>query len=469
MMEYGQSAIMEANAASHSLNAKGKGNNNYGMQLERPLSTDSLRSNLSESTPLLLPSIMESFVSAQDRDQVVPYDPRNTLRFQVVVWYIGQIDMIQGRVPVTFRVTLFWNAPDDVPAPSMDHNTNMSDNASSVDDFSSTTSKTEWKMHGRQEAFQKELKENPLQTVDVPPVSILNVVTFETIGQPEVSLLNESEKLMRWTCMYRATLIQDHWRVDDFPHDEHTLVIKLAVLAHRKRGERWDHGVYKLDLATREDSQGSTRIPHGLVVDEVAIPEFRYSKEDGLAFELASLRHGPGGGIGYNTDKCLHVSLRIMRDSTYYDKNIMPLLGLLNFVAVSITVALPAEDVFQRGLLMLNIAFVEIGIRMTTDSRLPSVFYQIKMQRILNEYFAVLLLLVLESMMVFELFTYDGFRFTGYIDALAALTALSHNAWTLISYYGAAKNVRMKVLHMSSSTRALSEPQPSSQSQLSYR
>jgi hypothetical protein len=251
--------------------------------------------------------------------------------------------------------------------------------------------------------------------------------------------------------MYRATLIQDHWRVDDFPHDEHTLVLKLAVLAHRKRGERWDHNVYKLDLATRGDSQGSTRIPHGLVVDEVAIPEFRYSKKDGLNFQLDSLRHGPGeGGRGGSLDQCLHVSLRIMRDSSYYDKNIMPLLSLLNFVAVSITVALPAEEAFQRGLLMLNIAFVEIGIRMTTDSRLPSVFYQIKMQRILNEYFAVLLLLVLESMLVFELFTY-GFHYTLYFDTVAALAAFTHNVWTIIAYYAAAKRVRMEVLHMSSS------------------
>jgi hypothetical protein len=446
---------MEANAASHSsLAAKGK----YG--LTRPLSTGSLGSNLSESTPLM-PSIRESFVST-----ALSADPRKTLRFQVVVWYIGQIDMIQGRVPVTFRVTLFWNAPDEVDldldddeyAPSVDnhnHNNHMKRNNSSCSDDLSTAStsnsKAVWKMHGRQEAFQKELKDQPLQTVDVPPVSILNVVTFETIGQPEVSMLNESQKLMRWTCMYRATLIQDHWRVDEFPHDEHTLVLKLAVLAHRKRGERWDHNVYKLDLATRGDSQGSTRVPHGLVVDEVSIPEFRYSKEDGLDFRLDPLRHGPGeSGRGGNKDQCLLVSLRIMRDGSYYNQNIMPLLGLLNFVAVAIAIALPAEEAFQRGLLLLNIAFVEIGIRMTTDSRLPSVSYQIKMQRILNEYFAILLLLVLESMFVFELYTY-GVPYTGYLDTFAALAAFAHNAWTLITYYGAAKRVRMEVLHMSSS------------------
>mgnify|MGYP002810450642 CR=1 FL=1 len=39
----------------------------------------------------------------------------------------------------------------------------------------------------------------------------------------------------------------------------------------------------------------------------------------------------------------------------------------------------------------MNIAFVEIGIRMTADSHLPSVGYEIRLQRILNEFFCVLM------------------------------------------------------------------------------
>jgi hypothetical protein len=175
---------MEANAASHSVASKGKGKGKGKGMLERPLSTGSLGLNLSESTPLLLPPIMESFVPPTQ----IASDPKKILRFQVVIWYIGLIDMIQGRVPVTFRVTLFWNAPDEVDDP-----TPLTDELSTT-----SASKSEWKMHGRQEAVQKELKDLQLQTVDVPPVSILNVVTFETIGQPEVSLLNEGERLMRW-------------------------------------------------------------------------------------------------------------------------------------------------------------------------------------------------------------------------------------------------------------------------------
>jgi hypothetical protein len=76
-------------------------------------------------------------------------------------------------------------------------------------------------MHGRQQAFQRELPDNPVQAVNVPPVSILNVATFDTIGAAEVSMLREETKLMRWTCMYRATLIQENMSVEAFPHDRY--------------------------------------------------------------------------------------------------------------------------------------------------------------------------------------------------------------------------------------------------------
>lgn len=45
----------------------------------------------------------------------------------------------------------------------------------------------------------------------------------------------------------------------------------------------------------------------------------------------------------------------------------------------------------------LNIAFVEVGLRMALDNRLPCVGYQIKLQRILNFFFYSILSIVLES------------------------------------------------------------------------
>ena len=92
----------------------------------------------------------------------------------------------------------------------------------------------------------------------------------------------------------------------------------------------------------------------------------------------------------------------MLRESGYYDNNIIPLVALLNLVAIS-TLFLEPIDFFQRALLTLNIAFAEIGIRMTTDSHLPNVSYQSRLQKMLNEFFCGLLLLVLEGNLVYEL------------------------------------------------------------------
>ena len=72
---------------------------------------------------------------------------------------------------------------------------------------------------------------------------------------------------------------------------------------------------------------------------------------------------------------------------------------------------------------------------MATDKHLPSVPYQIKLQKVLNEYFIGLLFLVLESNVVFELQRYGLGHFSGPIDFLAAGSVLTHNIWTLYDYY----------------------------------
>ena len=49
--------------------------------------------------------------------------------------------------------------------------------------------------------------------VYVPPISILNAVGFSLVGEPEVCLVDEAERRMKWTCLYKASLIQEHMRV----------------------------------------------------------------------------------------------------------------------------------------------------------------------------------------------------------------------------------------------------------------
>lgn len=425
---------------------------------------DSPRPRLSESGTSV-PSLLEYYNSGFHSNS--PYlssfynkesSNYSIIRFQVVIWQIGQVDMVQARVPVTFRVTIFWNTTAATDGGG-DFNSNAAADSNNNDAVSlqgshksnqSSSAAAVWRMLGRQQAVQQPapIVDSPTSTVDVPPVSILNVSTFHTIGEAEVSVLRENEsdnsKLMRWSCMYRATLCQDHWAVDDFPHDAHEISLRLAILAHRQAGDVWDRSVWKLGLATADDSQGSVRIPHGLVVDQVSIPEFQYNSNAGLKFEFQPLDHGSdlGRGVGrVGRDTCLNVKLKVLRNSSYYDRNIMPLLGMLNFVAVSIT-ALEDKDFFERALLTLNIAFVEIGMRMTADSKLPTASYQIKMQKILNEYFFCLLFLVLESLLVYEMQDQNFFAsYTRFIDCAAALAVFSHNSSTLYMYYADARRV----------------------------
>jgi hypothetical protein len=448
-MEHAQTAIMDQNLQMHKrkekhaqstssiIRQKAGDQSLAGTSMSRSRSFNYREEKIGETTPLFNTDLSKSTSFRHSRSSSNMLDlsfantnssrssalrPKQSIRFQVVVWYVGQIDMVQGRVPMTFRVTIFWN--DQTPPEE------ETDDLDSV----STRSSSVWQMHGRQRAFQKEIMKDSHaynRAVEVPPVSILNVVTFDTIGNPEVSLLREDTKLMRWTCMYKATLVQEHWRVDGFPHDDHDITLKLAVLAHRLPGQQWDRNVWELGLATEEDSQGSTRIPHGLCVDHMSIPEFMFNKEQGLQFGLVPLNFGPGGRA--SSDTCLSVKLRVLRESGYYDNNIIPLLALLNLVAIS-TLALEPVDFFQRALLTLNIAFVEIGIRMTTDSHLPNVSYQIKMQKILNEYFCGLLFLVLEGNLVYEMHRAGSTR-TIYIDGIAAILTLMHNAYTIFDYY----------------------------------
>ena len=85
------------------------------------------------------------------------------------------------------------------------------------------------------------------------------------------------------------------------------------------------------------------------------------------------------GGRGGELDVFLQVSLPVFRQSGHYDKSILPVLVMLNIIAIS-CLARNFNSASASAELMLGIAFVQVGIRLTLDSRLPSVGYQIKMQ-----------------------------------------------------------------------------------------
>jgi len=285
-------------------------------------------------------------------------------------------------------------------------------------------------------------------TIDVPPVSILNAVEFDMVDTPEITMVNVHTRGMRWTCMYSATLFQgDHMSVKDFPHDEHHIMLKLGVLAHRGRGGRWDHAVHKLALADEADSRGTTRVPHGLVVDHCHVPDFGFDPSD-LRFRFHPLMFGGWkssdkrkriDGYGEDDDErdfFLQVTLPVYRQSAHYDTSILPILVVLNVIAVSCLVRNFGSSTAATEI-MLGIAFVQVGIRLTLDSRLPSVGYQIKMQTVMNNCFWLLCGLVLESNVVFYLVKKRGWGVedTDVIDLCIGCIALVYNGYIIWTYF----------------------------------
>lgn len=348
-------------------------------------------------------------------------DEVHSIRFQVVVWYIGPVDAVLGKVDMRFRVTIFWNIAED-------------DDAQIGYGMHNPRHKTVWAMYGRQRAYQKELDDiGDSKLVYVPPVSILNAVDFDVLGEPEVCCVDAERKLMRWSCLYKASMAQEHLHVGAFPHDAHDLVLRLGILKHRQNRKRWDRRRWRLGLAGEEDVQDTIKVPHGLVVDHVRVPGFGY-RPKGLRFDIVPMEFG-GDTEDMLPDQCLEVKLRVERDSSYYDRNIIPLLAALNIVAIS-TLALEAAKFGSRGEILLAIAFVEMGVRLTLDSRLPIVGYQIKMQHVLNHFFFAVLALTLESSANYLLLQLTGrVAWTELVDLCMAGLSVLHLVWILCYYF----------------------------------
>jgi hypothetical protein len=217
-------------------------------------------------------------------------------------------------------------------------------------------------------------------------------------------------------------------------------VLRLGILKHRQQGRRWDRYKWRLGLATEDDSQQTIRVPHGLVVNHVKVPEFSFDTKEDLAFEIAPLTYGPDTEEveqdAKNQDECLQVRLHVRRDSGYYDNNIIPFLAFLNIVGVS-TLTLDPSEFGSRGGIILAIAFVSIGIRMTVDSKLPNVGYQIKLQKILNRFFYTLLFFHLESSLVYTLLVWFGWTIfeTVKINTATMVLGTFYTAALMFDYY----------------------------------
>ena len=206
--------------------------------------------------------------------------------------------------------------------------------------------------------------------------------------------------------------------------------------------QRWDKNKWKLDLATRADTQDTIHTPEGTIVDHVKVPGFSLHDE-GLQFKFLPLGFGSNSNRNVS-DQCLEVRLRVDRESSYYDRNIIPLLASLNTVAVCLLALVP-DKFGYRGECILAIAFVEIGIRLTVDSRLPVVGYQIKMQWVLNNFFFGLLFLVAESSVAYLFHMHGHDDYASIVDRFAAIFELSHMVIVVLVYFIGSGNLLDRV------------------------
>jgi hypothetical protein len=188
-------------------------------------------------------------------------------------------------------------------------------------------------------------------------------------------------------------------------------------------------------LATSADVDEDTldSSPFGTLVDHVKVPGFKHGKI--LVFEFLPLSLSSLNKIDAQfMDECLQVKLHVERESSYFDRNIIPLLACLNLVAVC-ALALTASEFGNRAETILAASFVEIGIRMTVDSRLPVVGYQIKMQWVMNNFFFGLLFLVIESSIAYLLHDAGDRNWSLNLDRSTAAVELIHVMFTMYTYY----------------------------------
>ena len=80
-------------------------------------------------------------------------------------------------------------------------------------------------------------------------------------------------------CPCSANLSQEIMRVYNFPYDENGTTTQLSIVADIYFTRHCDCWMWKLALATEVDSQGSTMIPHGLLINNASTPHFVRSSE----------------------------------------------------------------------------------------------------------------------------------------------------------------------------------------------
>lgn len=288
-----------------------------------------------------------------------PLMSANTMRFKATITFIGKPNDVLQQVKMRFRISLFWNDPES-NIPKM---------------------KEELKLEGRRIAKYNN------QNIDVPQVALINSVNFSVTSKAQVhSLNNNGNGLLRWTCEYEADMKQD-MDIKDFPYDIHDLKLEFGISVWKKVGTI--HETIEISPAEEKDNEKKCDL-FGKVEEHVRVVGF---ERKGLKFNVLRKDYGA-------LSQRMEFYIPIRRIHTPMHQNIVMPLLLIHTIAI-FSLAHPIKEVNSRVGSLLAIAFLEIGIRFTFDSKLPTVDYSIYIQQMVNCLLYTLLLLVIESYLLY--------------------------------------------------------------------
>jgi len=102
---------------------------------------------------------------------------------------------------------------------------------------------------------------------------------------------------------------------------------------------------------------------------------------------------------------------------------------------------------FQQNIPCIS-AFVQVGLRMNIDNRLPRVRYQIKMQWIVNSFFFLVFYLVVESGLNYTFYRFNlySLEVANLIDYLTLFTSTVFTSYLYHNYYKEIKRRERAIL-----------------------
>ena len=352
------------------------------------------------------------------------------VRLKLVLWGLYEVSLVTGTFGAKFRITLFWSPKSDLSKVPI-KNSRSEVWKASRDEASLTIT---------DEATGEVLRIDE----EIPPISLLNAKVFSVDGKAEVHAIQPQpggRYLMRWTCMYTATLTQsnlfqspERGGLVSFPYDSHVVEIQLGVqfgcvpcgvcigtLNERRTRVRAcacpPHMVLRLS-AHLSSAVAARRRPFrdvvmgpaldtdlvnsrkgqpawGHIEKIVALPEFELDELQ-LKFEQGEL-----GGQDVAPDVVRHIyKFKMWRKHFYFQANILVLNAVLSLMSFA-CFALTPKELPARLSAAFSLLFGIVSLRFVVNTDLPRLEFNTFIQKQLNLSIYILFGIVFESSVMY--------------------------------------------------------------------